>query len=168
MTLCSLSSRFFLIWIVNWIGFFYIIKATKHVFYDKNKQLLSSPRLQTPSPLNSQLDLNTSEARIRSWQQFYGAIETASSHSSKSVDPDANLESRESSNRVSLISEVMTSSYFAYSDVAENAETGENMCLDELRGQLPWTYFQRMDEQSSGTKPPRRLRIKSTDSFGSG
>lgn len=42
---------------------------------------------------DSALNLNTSESRIRSWQQFYGAIEstsTASSISLKSMDKDFN------------------------------------------------------------------------------
>ena len=63
--------------------------------------------------------------------------------------------------------------YYAYPDVAENVvEIGA--CLEELRGQLPWSYTQPQEKKETGEEkieldilPKRHLRVKS-DSSGSG
>ncbi|RZC38510.1 uncharacterized protein BDFB_010844, partial [Asbolus verrucosus] len=152
LALFTVSSRFIIIWISNWIGFFYVIKATISVYKEpfRSKPLHHSRAYSDSSPGRSQMDLDTSAARIRSWQLFYGAIDTTSSQDSKSAqserDQNSNSRDRDAEDvemqqaRVPSVSGNVDNFYYAYPDVAENINEGNSVCLDELRSQLPWSY----------------------------
>lgn len=70
--LVSLLSRFVLVWLINVICFFTIL------FLAIPDMMPRTIRRREQQPNNNANDLNSSEARIRNWFQFYGNIEANS------------------------------------------------------------------------------------------
>ncbi|XP_060520215.1 uncharacterized protein LOC132698262 [Cylas formicarius] len=66
--MATLFSRFFIAWIANVLCFFIILFLLSAVYPEKRGALLRRGSKSLAS------GLSTSEARIRNWQQFYGAV----------------------------------------------------------------------------------------------
>lgn len=120
--------------------------------------------LKDSPPHPQDIDLDSSAARIRNWQIFYGAVETTSTSDgqpSPQSERDYNSNSRDKktvkmmepagppikcTNEFSLesipsVSANASTFYYAYPDVADHIE--EAGCnVPELRGQMPWSYIQ--------------------------
>jgi hypothetical protein len=149
VVLCALSTRFVVIWISNLVGFFFVLQATLTVFRQSYKNPPSTPPYHAHSPATDRPDLNTSEARIRSWQLFYGAIDTTTSTQSGKSSEDLNSNRKDSGETNQSVATLEgTACYYAYPDVAESV-LGERPHLEELRGQLPWSYVAPKEGASS-------------------
>ncbi|EFA01108.1 uncharacterized protein LOC103314890 isoform X2 [Tribolium castaneum] len=131
IALVCISSRFVIIWISNWVGFILVVKATISVYHETYKN-------ERPPP--NRLNLDTSAARIRNWQLFYGAVDTTTSSGSDKSDKDHNSNNQNEE----------SGEFYAYSDVVEGR------CLEELRGQLPWSYLR----EEGGSKGEVRIELE--------
>lgn len=170
-----LLSRIFIVWLVNIFCFFFILfMAIPDIFF---KMVVRPARPKSQNSGGSklrfdtggELDLNSSEARIRNWQLFYGAIEANSTmassssnssetssdtdHNSNSTSSDGNketskkqLEARFEKNIQDQSPSSVNSEFRRYSDVAHGISalpttSRTSIKMEVLRGQLPWSYI---------------------------
>lgn len=156
LTVCLLTSRLLIFWILNLLSFIYVLKASVRAYraLDANKRpqqhhtVDSSTTVDYSDAIADGMDLDQSAARIRSWQLFYGAIETTSSQSSESSskprsDDGAAVDENSNSSRPKRKVEALpgfkrTAAAHGYTEGGGRNEPS----LEELRGQLPWSYFQ--------------------------
>ncbi|XP_050312241.1 uncharacterized protein LOC126747558 [Anthonomus grandis grandis] len=167
--LASLLSRFFFVWLLNVVCFFVILLwAIPDLFLKTTVRRRQGGTKQGGSfRSEDELDFNTSAARIRNWQLFYGAVEANSTMASSSGEfettdcADHNSNSRNKhhvtfteksplENKPSTSLGQESGNFRRFSDVAgdvatlphivENDVNDDNMAV--LRGQRPWSYLE--------------------------
>ncbi|CAH0547213.1 unnamed protein product [Brassicogethes aeneus] len=134
-----LSSRFFIFWIPNVYAFFCVLNAAIVAF-----QLGPKPGKSTAINLSNniessfnEINLNSSQARIRKWQLFYGAAETSKASAGPN-DLDLNSNSRTSSLRNSRKKHVMLNEPPMIKILKRRPDTiSSNGCG---YSQNPWSY----------------------------
>lgn len=169
----AISCRLLIFWIFNVICLFQVCNYSLHAlrvnqvpYRSKSRRHHTSAMPGTSrSTLTSQL--NTSEARIRQWQLFYGSSEinsTTESAENETVDVNSNCRSlsRSLSSPMLEMNKPTTSTfavqrhmsfngntYHQFSDVAEYVGVVEvrNTPMKTLRGQMPWSYVHGLDER---------------------
>ncbi|KAJ8985558.1 hypothetical protein NQ317_019942 [Molorchus minor] len=169
ISLCLLFSRILVIWIFNVVNFYQIMNVAVMAFQDnldgKNSLHLKKSGRKQNKGRRGDLNMNTSAARIRNWQLFYGATETTSivsssssksgernSGSAKSADGDVDPYAIYGSSTESAGNQSDVSRYYhKYSDVDNDIDDGyrNDVSVIGSLNKSSWSYHRPTMEKGS-------------------
>ncbi|KAF7267734.1 hypothetical protein GWI33_019062 [Rhynchophorus ferrugineus] len=161
----TLTSRVFFVWLTNIVCFSIVLflaipslnyRARSNAWKSRTQKLNTRRTLRFGGG-GEDLDPNSTDARIRNWQQFYGAIDANSTMNSSGPDSSNSVEGISTANVINAREEVTNDHVQRRGNehgIRIQAAVTKNIKLQLLRSQLPWSYI----SPESNKRYPKSIR----------